>query len=154
MFKRYVLFFVGVMFVNVGCSSKFACKDAVNGVSCNSIAAVYEKEFNGTPLPKKKGKKGKKGKKELPPANDGGVEIVKRLGAGEDLPLRTPPKVIRVWIAPWEDSDGDLHQPEYVYSEISDIRGRWLFGEKETGTPVHVIAPTELPRPDSQEGKK
>jgi conjugal transfer pilus assembly protein TraV len=58
------------------------------------------------------------------------ADLIRGLHTDESLPLRVPPKVIRIWIAPWEDGDGDLHQPEYIYSEISDKRGRWLFGEK------------------------
>jgi hypothetical protein len=33
---------------------------------------------------------------------------------------------MRIWIAPWEDSRGDLHAPGYLYTEI-DPR-RWTLG--------------------------
>jgi conjugal transfer pilus assembly protein TraV len=39
-------------------------------------------------------------------------------------PLRSPARVLRLWIKPWEDSDGDLHSPGYVYVPV-DV-GRWL----------------------------
>jgi conjugal transfer pilus assembly protein TraV len=38
--------------------------------------------------------------------------------------LRTAPRVLRLWIAPWEDSDGDLHEASTVHVLIDN--GRWL----------------------------
>lgn len=38
--------------------------------------------------------------------------------------LRTAPRVLRLWIAPWEDSDGDLHEASTVHVLID--HGRWL----------------------------
>lgn len=39
-------------------------------------------------------------------------------------PIRTAPKILRVWIAPWEDADGDLHDQSYLYV-VADP-GRWM----------------------------
>jgi conjugal transfer pilus assembly protein TraV len=38
--------------------------------------------------------------------------------------MRTAPRVLRLWIAPWEDSDGDLHEASTVNVLID--HGRWL----------------------------
>lgn len=38
--------------------------------------------------------------------------------------LRAPPRVVRLWIAPWEDTDGDLHEASLVHVVIDT--GRWL----------------------------
>jgi conjugal transfer pilus assembly protein TraV len=38
-------------------------------------------------------------------------------------PLRQGPKVLRVWIAPLEDSEGQLHDQRYVYAVVH--QGRW-----------------------------
>lgn len=38
------------------------------------------------------------------------------------VPVRTPAQVMRVWIAPWEDTDGDLVVTGYVYTEIRPRR--------------------------------
>lgn len=38
-------------------------------------------------------------------------------------PLRRPPRVLRLWLKPWEDTDGDLHDPGHVYVLIDS--GRW-----------------------------
>lgn len=38
--------------------------------------------------------------------------------------LRSPPRVLRLWIAPWEDADGDLHEASVVHVLVD--AGRWL----------------------------
>jgi len=38
--------------------------------------------------------------------------------------IRSDPTVIRIWVAPWEDADGDLMDQTYVYLPIDS--GRWL----------------------------
>jgi conjugal transfer pilus assembly protein TraV len=38
--------------------------------------------------------------------------------------IRSDPTVIRIWVAPWEDADGDLNDQGYVYLQIDS--GRWL----------------------------
>ncbi len=42
------------------------------------------------------------------------------------IPLRTPARVVRIWIAPWEDDEGDLHMPGLVYTEVESRR--WQVG--------------------------
>jgi conjugal transfer pilus assembly protein TraV len=152
-----------VAFGPISCGGKFACKEKIEGIKCESISSVYEKEMLGKGADGKDGKKA--GKKDgslksetVLPSED--EETVKRLSLDEKRPVRVPPKVIRVWIAPWEDADGDLHQPEYIYSEITDQRGRWSFGEKETSTSQPLLKPVETSeeekpsKEESQEGKK
>ena len=38
--------------------------------------------------------------------------------------MRSEPRVLRLWIAPWEDSDGDLHDASLVHVVVDT--GRWL----------------------------
>lgn len=45
-----------------------------------------------------------------------------------ELPIRTPARVMRVWIAPWEDSSGILHASEYLFKEIEGRR--WSIGNR------------------------
>jgi conjugal transfer pilus assembly protein TraV len=56
----------------------------------------------------------------------------------DPAPLRTPAKVMRIWIAPWEDADGDLQVSGYVYTELA--ARRWLIGE-----PAAPLTPTLRP---------
>ena len=39
------------------------------------------------------------------------------------MPLRTRPNVMRVWVAPWVDADGDLHEGAWIAMQLDD--GRW-----------------------------
>ena len=146
---KRLIYIILLYFILVSCSAKFACKDVVNldGEQCDSIKSVYEKKMLGadeTPSKgnvKKSGDKQQKGVTHSYPSEEAGV--VRSLFYEEGKPLRLPPRVIRIWIAPWEDSDGDLHQPSYIYSEISPKRGRWLLGERETVTSQPVLRPIE-----------
>lgn len=38
--------------------------------------------------------------------------------------LRSPPRVLRLWISSWEDADGDMHEASFVNVVIDT--GRWL----------------------------
>lgn len=44
------------------------------------------------------------------------------------VPIRTPAQVMRIWIAPWEDTNGDLNAAGYVYTEIEPRR--WVIGDR------------------------
>ena len=36
----------------------------------------------------------------------------------DPIPLRLPSQVMRIWLAPWEDDQSDLHASGYVFTEI------------------------------------
>lgn len=44
---------------------------------------------------------------------------------GQPVPIRTPAVVMRIWVAPWIDSNDDLNAPGYVYTEIEPRR--WIY---------------------------
>lgn len=46
------------------------------------------------------------------------------------LPIRSTAKVMRVYIGPWEDKQGDLNSPGYVFTEV--IGRRWTIGAGQT----------------------
>jgi len=59
----------------------------------------------------------------------------------DNLPVRLPAKILRVWVAGWEDDAGTLHAPSLLYAEIAPRR--WTIGE-----PAPQLAPTlELVQP-------
>ena len=39
------------------------------------------------------------------------------------MPVRTAERVLRIWMSPYEDADGDLHDQRYFYVTVSS--GRW-----------------------------
>ena len=63
------------------------------------------------------------------------------------LPVLEPAKVMRIWIAPWEDSRKDLHWPSYLFTEIQPRK--WSFGKSEfTGS--HPVIPHLMAMPSAQ----
>lgn len=52
-------------------------------------------------------------------------------------PPRSPARVVKLWIAPWEDADGDLHEASFVHVVIDT--GRWL---------IERVRPAPYPRLD------
>lgn len=97
--------------------SQFSCK-APDGVTCSSLSGVYANVVANNLPALRKGGKG--GAKESPIAAG---EIVGRAPSSGE-PIHSQPKVLRIWIAPWEDSEGDLHDQSYVYV-VADP-GRWM----------------------------
>ncbi len=144
----------------LGCSSaRYACKDVIDieGEKCDPISVVYEKKILGegdSALKEKQKKKKPSGEVEERASLTEDEMTVRGLTYEEEKPLRLPPRVIRIWIAPWEDADGDLHQPSYIYSEISPKRGRWLFGEKEFVTGQPLLRPLEKPSEEAGPDKE
>ncbi len=65
-------------------------------------------------------------------------------GAVDPLALRMPAQVMRIWIAPWEDSRGDLHAPGYVYTEIEPRR--WTLGAPAESVKTTLIRPLQIER--------
>jgi len=39
-------------------------------------------------------------------------------------PLFIPPRTMRVWVAPWPDEDGTLHDETYLYLRLDN--GHWV----------------------------
>lgn len=147
--------------------SEFACK-APDGVVCTSVSGVYANTLAGT----------------LPALRDGNAQSVTPDSASEarpngsaaplkpypavppagtapaaGTPLLSPPRVLRLWLAPWVDEDGDLHDQAYLY--VMWHRGEWQLGHTEAGirsqfAPIAPIsaAPKAVPAgtkaPDSE----
>lgn len=67
-------------------------------------------------------------------------------------PLRTPERVLRIWIAPLEDSEGTLHDQRYVYVQVE--RGQWLLQAfQESGRQVYAPVkrmPAAAEKPEGQ----
>jgi len=61
------------------------------------------------------------------------------------VPLRTPARVMRIWIAPWEDSRGDLHAPGYLYTEIEPRH--WALDDRDDAPPP--VRPLQIERRDA-----
>ncbi|MBL8528849.1 MAG: type IV conjugative transfer system lipoprotein TraV [Burkholderiales bacterium] len=110
----------------VGGTERYACK-APEGALCTSVSGVYANSIHGafrpaeSRLPRASS---------APPSVYGATPLTPENAATADTAgtplrrLRSNARVLRVWIAPWEDSDGDLHEASTVHVLVDT--GRWL----------------------------
>lgn len=106
-------------------SSKFACK-APAGTTCTSVSGVYtnsslnnapsrpaslQVDTSGVPAP-------------------AGATAFPVLAAG--MPIRSQPRMLRIWMAPWRDEDDTLHDQAYMYVMVDP--GKWLVERSRDAT--------------------
>ena len=102
----------------VGGADGYACK-APEGALCTSVSGVYANTAQGMPKP------AQLPENQSPPVIYGATSIAPdRTAALSSGPIRSNPRVLRLWIAPWEDADGDLHEAALVHVVVDT--GRWL----------------------------
>lgn len=130
-------------------SNSFGCK-APAGVSCQSISGVQANAAQGN-LPFQKEDPAKtfgtgdqrvsdtasgeheKSNVALYGATKSASDKVSprdMVAAHTGMPVRQPPVVLRVWLAPYEDEDKDLHDQSYFYTVVST--GRWMIEANNT----------------------
>lgn len=59
----------------------------------------------------------------------------------EPVPIRTPSQVMRIWVAPYVDTNGDLVAPGFVYTEIEPRR--WIYPGDEYGVNAKMLSPLQ-----------
>lgn len=125
----------------LGGTDKYACK-APDGVLCTSVAGVYANSVQNN-LPSQRIEK-------LPamatPSTPPARTSVAPIPAIEGTALRSSPRILRMWLAPWEDSDGDLHDQSFLYVVVDS--GRWLI-EHQRSKLSNEFAPIAPPRQTS-----
>lgn len=103
----------------LGASSKFNCH-APEGIPCMSVSGIDANQRAGTlPLLRPEAAPAMAAAVASAPARLQGPQRLLPVGA-----IRSEPAVVRVWIAPWQDSDGDLNDEGYLYMQVDS--GRWL----------------------------
>lgn len=115
----------------------FSCK-APDGVLCESMSGIYA-NAQAQNLPGQRITHGSSAAASDTPVE--GRVMSKPIYSGS--PIRSSPRVLRIWFAPWEDSDGDLHDQNYVYLQVDS--GRWLIEHnrrriQDAYRPVHAPA--------------
>ncbi len=160
-----------------GCSSfglgepEFSCKGLPEGVTCMSAREVYKETNDRDHLEfysedkdvEKNDRKSAELASNAQPtaqsvyiqqpvlANYNADDPVPVTGAPAPLAIRTPGKVIRIWLAPWEDDQGDVNLAGYVYSEIETRR--WKIGEQSVKDTARIV-PLQVTRPKSEQSQK
>ncbi len=127
----------------VGGAESYACKAPI-GAQCTSVSGVYANAnppaahaVHDAPLPPQSiltTMAGPAPAWHANPASPTGTSMVPASATSaasasatatpSPAALRSPPRVMRLWIAPWEDADGDLHDASFVHVVIDT--GRWL----------------------------
>ena len=106
----------------VGGDTQYACP-APRGVQCGSVSANYLQSLRGDlpgqPPNRRAGSDpGGASAATVTPGRSGNANV------DPDTPLYSPPRILKLWVAPWEDRDGVLHDAAFVFVPID--HGHWL----------------------------
>lgn len=102
----------------IGAKENFACQ-APDGVACSSVSGVHANlHAHNLPFQRQAG-----ARLAATPAPTGTALAMP--AAGE--PLRSEGRTLRIWLAPWIDSEQTLHDQAFLYTRVDD--GRWRIGE-------------------------
>lgn len=109
----------------VGCATtEYGCKGMPDEPSCLSTTQAYQitnAAIQDTALEHSLGIEAISKPSQIAPLQQPVPKIE------DPTPIRTPSQVMRIWIAPWEDADGDLMVSNYVYTELEPRR--WMIGK-------------------------
>ncbi|KZL22689.1 TraV family lipoprotein [Pseudovibrio sp. Ad37] len=106
-----------------GCSSlglgeaEFSCADNAKNVRCMSTAEMYEATNNGR-LPSNFVNANGEHNSTRPQGMLDDLGYVSGQLSGKPTPIRSPAQVMRIWVAPREDTSGDLVMSGYVFTEL------------------------------------
>ena len=125
--------------------ASYACK-APDGVTCMSVSGVYANSTREPLAPAQEPATSSPGS----PATYGASSVAPAQAAAAGAAshaIRSGPRLLRVWIAPWADSDGDLHEQGYVHMLVNT--GRWLIDHVRPAPREQVdgVAPPPAPPP-------
>ena len=132
--------------LTTGCSvfslgkSEFSCPGGTDGVHCKSTREIY-KSTNNTDFVKPDNNTSNSDDKKTIHVNASPVPIPT---IEQPIPIRTQPQVMRIWVSPWEDNDGDLHADGFIYTEIEERK--WNLGGRFK-SPNNVISPLKSKTP-------
>jgi conjugal transfer pilus assembly protein TraV len=147
----------------VGGTSEYSCK-APEGVKCDSVSGTYYNSVeNNLPSQRQGGRatpqqaaptrmEALAGKRSVASAiyvtpasttSATGSGVTFPPAAYTSMPLRSPARVLRLWVKPWEDADGDLMDQLYVYVPVDN--GRWLVDHTQRQI-RDAYAPIKAPR--------
>jgi len=118
---KWTLLSLAFVTLITGCTS-YGCKGFPNNPICKSAVAAY-KATDGSPI-EPTGIEHQIGDESQPDQKTAFIEPNPTVD--HTVPIRTPPKIMRVWIAPWEDNDGDLQVSGYLFTELEPRR--WMIG--------------------------
>lgn len=115
-------------FALTGCASSLVGYEAetehtcprTKGVGCTPVSEVYKRAMEGA-LP---GQKQSGGVGQMTPPSENLASVALRPVLTSGMPVRTAPRVLRIWFAPWKDGLDVLHDQRHSYLTLD--HGRWL----------------------------
>ena len=142
-------------------SSSYACK-APDGIKCDSVSGTYHNAMqNNLPSQRRTNSTGKPADQQVTHADsgtparvgDGTASLVPTSSATASAPptrfaaapLRSQPRILRLWIKPWEDADRDLNGESVVFVQVDN--GHWLVdhAQRKAREPYTPVKATRKP---------
>lgn len=148
-----------------GCSvfslgeSEYSCSGIPDKTACMSAREAYMLTNNGNVPRSKEG--GETSNQSAVSGADSDAEVVRQVivddyvapsTPNDNVPIRSEAKVMRIWVAPWQDASGDLHISSYVYTEIEPRK--WLFENEGKARSVHLEPLQAMPAPANTDGNQ
>lgn len=147
--------------------SEFKCKGYPSGLPCTSVGEMYEltddddyqqkideasrqfqeRQENGEEDTGIDAKDLDQTSRALPPKKV--LQTIIPDHSRAVVPLRTPAKVMRIQIRPWESDDNVFSVPGYHYVEIE--KRRWMIGNKKLELNPTLISVNQNQEPDPEE---
>ncbi|MBB3221708.1 TraV family lipoprotein [Pseudoduganella umbonata] len=120
----------------IGARESFACK-APDGVACSSVSGVHA-NLHAHNLPFQR-----QGATHMTTTPSPTGTALAMPVAGD--PLRSEGRTLRIWLAPWIDSDETLHDQAFLYTQVGE--GRWQIGELRERLAKRPRPPVDAPTP-------
>ena len=134
-------------------TDSYGCR-APEGVSCISVSGTYANSNPGGRLSRSPSAPAKSPGDAPAVYGAASVALAQPAAPGSTSnAIRSNPRLLRVWVAPWEDSDGDLHEEGYVHMVVDN--GRWLIEHVRPAARGNVdgVAPPLAPAADARPSK-
>lgn len=128
----------------VGGGSHYACP-APQGVRCGSVTANYLQSLPGDRPGRLTSGAGSESERTHPATKPTPAPAAPAVNPDATTPLRLPPRIVKLWVAPWEDRDGVLHDAAFIFVPVD--HGRWLLDRRRPAThlPEQLIPPAGAP---------
>ncbi len=136
--KLFLVGFAVVIAIFAGCETTPYIPQPMNGAAAADQSSQYTEQY---PEPAAAGFK-----QPVP-----STTAVQGLGYAGPLPLRSAAKIMRVWLAPWESTDGSLHLPNYIYAEV--VERKWSIGGQKMDMAPQITPLADQVVPSAPEKK-
>jgi conjugal transfer pilus assembly protein TraV len=124
---------LGLSLLLNGCATQYGCKGMPDEPQCLSTTQAYQ--VTNPALTEPSVDQDTPVEPQLQPSPPLQQPVPK---IDDPTPIRTPSQVMRIWIAPWEDAEGDLMVSNYVYTELEPRR--WMIGKS-----APTLSPSLIP---------